>query len=89
MNGGLFQPNEEDERDTFLSDSALKSVIEEFLEQYNFTVTEESPYDIDVAVDPAMLGKIYESLIAEQERGEAGIFYTPRVEVDLMCRVSL
>ncbi len=86
MNGGLFQPTDEDKKDTFLSDYALKSVIEEFLEQYNFTVTEESPYDIDVAVDPAMLGKIYESLIAEQERGEAGIFYTPRVEVDLMCR---
>ncbi|WP_178915470.1 Eco57I restriction-modification methylase domain-containing protein [Natronomonas gomsonensis] len=89
MNGGLFQPTEEDESNTFLSDSALKSVTEEFLEQYNFTVTEESPYDIDVAVDPAMLGKIYESLIAEQERGEAGIFYTPRVEVDLMCRMAL
>jgi len=89
MNGGLFQPTEEDECNKFLSDSALKSVIEEFLEQYNFTVTEESPYDIDVAVDPAMLGKIYESLIAEQERGEAGIFYTPRVEVDLMCRMAL
>ena len=89
MNGGLFQPTEEDDCDTFLSDSALKSVIEEFLEQYNFTVTEESPYDIDVAVDPAMLGKIYESLIAEQERGQAGIFYTPRVEVDLMCRMAL
>src|SRR6056297_2918119 len=89
MNGGLFQPTEEDKYDIFLSDSALKSVIEDFLEQYNFTVTEESPYDIDVAVDPAMLGKIYESLIAEQERGEAGIFYTPRVEVDLMCRMAL
>jgi len=89
MNGGLFQPTEEDQNNTFLSDSAMKSVIEEFLEQYNFTVTEESPYDIDVAVDPAMLGKIYESLIAEQERGRAGIFYTPRVEVDLMCRMAL
>lgn len=89
MNGGLFQPTEEDELDTFLSDAALNSVIRGFLEQYNFTVTEESPYDIDVAVDPAMLGKIYESLIAEQERGEAGIFYTPRVEVDLMCRMAL
>jgi hypothetical protein len=89
MNGGLFQPAEEDERDAFLSDSALKSVIEEFLEQYNFTVTEESPYDIDVAVDPAMLGKIYESLIAEEDRGDSGIFYTPRTEVDLMCRISL
>jgi hypothetical protein len=89
MNGGLFQPTGEDDADVFLSDSALESVIHGFLEQYNFTVTEESPYDINIAVDPAMLGKIYESLIAEQERGEAGIFYTPRVEVDLMCRISL
>lgn len=89
MNGGLFQPTDLDENDTYLSDGALNSVIRGFLEQYNFTITEESPYDIDVAVDPAMLGKIYESLIAEQERGEAGIFYTPRVEVDLMCRISL
>jgi hypothetical protein len=89
MNGGLFQPTDLDGNDTFLSDDALNTIIREFLEQYNFTVTEESPYDIDVAVDPAMLGKIYESLIAEQERGEAGIFYTPRVEVDLMCRMAL
>jgi hypothetical protein len=36
-----------------------------------------------------MLGKVYESLIFEEERGEAGIFYTPRVEVDFMCRQSL
>lgn len=89
MNGGLFQPTEEDQRDTFLSDSVLDSVIHGFLEQYNFTVTEESPYDIDVAVDPAMLGKIYESLIAREERDDAGIFYTPRTEVDVMCRVAL
>jgi type I restriction-modification system DNA methylase subunit len=89
MNGRLFQPTAEDEREVFVSDSALESVIDGFLEQYNFTVTEESPYDIDVAVDPAMLGKIYESLIAEQERGEAGIFYTPRTEVDMMCRVAV
>ena len=89
MNGGLFQPTDLDENSTYLSDAVLNNVIRGFLEQYNFTVTEESPYDIDVAVDPAMLGKIYESLIAEQERGEAGIFYTPRVEVDLMCRMAL
>jgi len=89
MNGGLFEPTELDNNDTYLSDGALNTVIRGFLEEYNFTVTEESPYDIDVAVDPAMLGKIYESLIAEQERGEAGIFYTPRVEVDLICRMAL
>lgn len=89
MNGGLFESESDEERNATLPDSLLSDVIENFLEQYNFTVTEESPYDVDVAVDPAMLGKIYESLIAEEERDEAGIFYTPRVEVDLMCRVSL
>ncbi|KAB1185398.1 MULTISPECIES: Eco57I restriction-modification methylase domain-containing protein [Haloferax] len=89
MDGGLFQPIDADESDVFLSDSTLSVVIREFLEQYNFTISEESPYDVDIAVDPAMLGKIYESLIAEQERNEAGIFYTPRLEVDLMCRMAL
>jgi len=89
MNGGLFQKTELDDNDTFLSDAALNTVIRGFLEEYNFTVTEESPYDIDVAVDPAMLGKIYESLIAEEDRGDSGIFYTPRTEVDLMCRLSI
>ncbi len=89
MNGGLFKRMDLDRKDIFISDETLSGVIRGFLDQYNFTITEESPYDIDVAVDPAMLGKIYESLIAEQERGEAGIFYTPRVEVDLMCRMAL
>ena len=89
LNEGLFRPTEEDETDVFLSDSALRSVVREFLERYSFTVTEESPYDVDVAVDPAMLGKIYESLIAGREREEAGVFYTPRAEVDLMCRLAL
>ncbi|MCS7265779.1 MAG: BREX-1 system adenine-specific DNA-methyltransferase PglX, partial [Armatimonadetes bacterium] len=50
---------------------------------------ESRPYDEEVAVDPEMLGKVYESLIAEEERGEAGIFYTPRLEVDMMCRLSV
>lgn len=94
LNGGLFEGEHVDdlvdEKDAYLPDNLIADqVIRGFLESYNFTVTEESPYDLDVAVDPAMLGKIYESLIAEEERGEAGIFYTPRVEVDLMCRLSL
>lgn len=40
-----------------------------------------------------MIGKVYESLVnvSEEidERGEAGIFYTPRIEIDLMCKLSL
>ncbi len=59
------------------------------LERYNFTIREDTPFDVDVAVDPEMLGKVYESLIQEEERGKVGIFYTPRIEVDFMCRQSL
>jgi len=93
LNGGLFAEKEFEKEDipeeAYLTDDMAGQVITEFLDEYNFTVTEESPFDRDVAVDPAMLGKIYESLIAEEERGKSGIFYTPRVEVDFMCRMGL
>ena len=89
VDSGLFHPTHLDADDTFLSDESLETVIQGFLEEFNFTVTEGRPYDVDVAVDPSMLGKIYESLIAGEERDEAGIFYTPGKEVDLMCRLAL
>ena len=67
--------------------------IFEFLEKYNFTIAEDSPLDQEVAVDPEMIGKVYESLVnvsdEADERGDAGIFYTPRTEIDLMCRLAL
>ncbi|GAI07017.1 unnamed protein product, partial [marine sediment metagenome] len=56
---------------------------------YNFTVSEATPLDVEVAVNPEMLGKVYENLVLEEERGQAGIFYTPRVELDFMCRRAL
>jgi methylase of polypeptide subunit release factors len=89
LNGGLFEKYDVDIERFTLSDDLLFKIIEDFLEYYNFTITEESPFDLDIAIDPAMLGKIYESLIAEEERGKAGIFYTPRIEVDLMCRLGI
>ncbi len=89
LNGGLFEKDEVEKLTFSLSDDLLFSIIEDFLQEYNFTITEESPFDLDIAIDPAMLGKIYESLIAEEERGKVGIFYTPRIEVDLMCRLGI
>ena len=93
LNGGLFARNELDTRYPFaISDSRFQQVFE-FLQGYNFTIAEDSPLDQEVAVDPEMIGKVYESLVnvttETDERGEAGIFYTPRVEIDLMCRLSL
>ncbi|HQG79226.1 MAG TPA: Eco57I restriction-modification methylase domain-containing protein, partial [bacterium] len=97
LNGGLFSRTELDELKFDLPDSVFECLFEPdsynlkkgFLETFNFTIDESMPVDVEVAVDPEMLGKVYESIIAEEERGEAGIFYTPRVEIDFMCRMSL
>ncbi|EFW91435.1 hypothetical protein ZOD2009_15051 [Haladaptatus paucihalophilus DX253] len=89
LDGGLFRSDVVETEGAFLSDATLRSVIRDFFEEYPFTLAEERPDDIDVAVSPRILGTIYESFIAERERDEAGIFYTPRTEVDLLCRTAL
>lgn len=105
LNGGLFTRNTlDDAHDPKLPDDFFATIFDSFdgsspgfLERYNFTIAESTPLDIEVAVDPEMIGKVYESLVnitfegltEEDLRGSAGIFYTPRVEIDLMCRLSL
>ena len=93
LNGGLFTENALDgEHDFQISDQRFKEIFN-FLEKYNFTIAEDSPLDQEVAVDPEMIGKVYESLVnvsdEEDEQGDAGIFYTQRTEIDLMCRLAL
>ena len=93
LNGGLFRENTLDgEHDFLISDQRFKGIFD-FLEKYNFTIAEDSPLDQEVAVDPEMIGKVYESLVnvsdETDERGDAGIFYTQRTEIDLMCRLAL
>ena len=94
LNGGLFRKDEKlDGREDFVITDAQFEEVFDFLERYNFTIAEDTPLDQEVAVDPEMIGKVYESLVnigtEEDLRGEAGIFYTPRLEIDLMCRLSL
>ncbi|MEM4056653.1 MAG: hypothetical protein QW578_06435, partial [Thermoplasmatales archaeon] len=92
LNGGLFRENYLDNLKVQISDSMLQKIIK-FFESYNFTVKEDMPLESEVAVDPQMIGYVYESLanVAEEiyDRNDLGIFYTPRVEVDFMCRRSL
>ena len=93
LNGGLFERNELDQRHRFqISDAAFEQAFA-FFEQYNFTIAEDSPLDQEVAVDPEMIGRVYESLVSvhesDDEGGQWGIFYTPRTEIDLMCRLAL
>ena len=59
----------------------------DFLNSYNFTVYEDSQDDHTVAVDPEMLGHIFENLL-EDNKGK-GAFYTPKEIVHYMCQESL
>jgi hypothetical protein len=93
LNGGLFSPNLLDRQDSFnISDNRFEEIFD-FLQSYNFTIAEDSPLDQEVAVDPEMIGRVYENLVNVSteldKRGDAGIFYTPRTEIDLMCRLAL
>jgi hypothetical protein len=105
LNGGLFAENGLDKEPTVkIGDGIFVALFDRFADQapgfferYNFTIREDSPFDQEVAVDPEMIGKVYESLVnvtsegveETDQRGSAGIFYTPRIEIDLMCRLSL
>ena len=66
------------------------------LKMYNFTVEESTPSDIQVALDPELLGKVFENLLGaynpetkESARKDSGSFYTPREIVEYMVNESL
>ncbi len=93
LNGGLFEKQTDD--NTTVTDEWFSAFFNT-LEQYNFTVDENSSTDTEVGIDPEMLGTIFENLLAEQDpdtgksaRKSSGSFYTPRVIVDYMVEQSL
>ena len=91
LNGGLFERNELDNIGWVIPDKLFDDIFE-FFESFNFTVEESTPLDIDIAINPEMLGNIYEHLVNIEERQEqkgSGIFYTPKTEIELMIRRSL
>ena len=91
LNGGLFEPFKGyawDGADILLDDKIFEDIFAVF-DLYNFTVREDEPLDKEVAVDPEMLGKVFENLIPENERKGSGTFYTPREIVHYMCQESL
>lgn len=58
-------------------------------DRYNFTVKEDEPLEKEVAVDPEMLGKVFEHLLEVKDRKSKGTYYTPREVVHYMCQESL
>ena len=95
LNGGLFLKKEDDYKVKTIDNEIIKELFE-FFEKYNFTVDESAPFDIEISIDPEMLGRIFENLLAEinpessaSARKETGSFYTPREIVDYMVCESI
>ena len=94
LNGGLFAQDDDDQVGLiYLDDEIFDPKSDEgvlfFLNNHNFTVSEDTPLEVEVALDPEMLGKVFENLLAVEERGQSGTFYTPRPVVAFMCRQAL
>ena len=103
LNGGLFDPiNDYDwiETEILLPDELFSNDrhtkegdvgdgILDVFDRYNFTVKEDEPLEKEVAVDPEMLGKVFENLLEIKNRKSKGTYYTPREIVHYMCQESL
>ena len=77
LNGGLFEKDDEDRDDTIIvPDAAIETILQDLFGRFNFTVTESTPLDVEVAVDPEMLGKVFEELVTD--RNDKGAYYTPK-----------
>ena len=91
LNGGLFEPiNNYDWVKTNLTiDNSIFNEILNTFDKFNFTVKEDEPLEKEVAVDPEMLGKVFENLLEIQDRKSKGAYYTPRHIVHYMCQENL
>ena len=88
LNGGLFEETALDTRQNIeVPDETIGHILTDLFDRFNFTVMESTPYDVEVAVDPEMLGKVFEELVTG--RHDSGAYYTPRPVVSFMCREAL
>ena len=105
LNGGLFSDELVSLDDTVrrrrtlrIGNAAFHRVFTDLFERYNFTIHEDSERDTEVAVDPEMLGRIFEELVltsvdsetgGKSRRHDTGSHYTPRPIVRYLCREAL
>lgn len=101
LSGGLFEPMDgyDWEHNNFnipnevFSNAVTKGReadgILDIFDRYNFTMSEDEPMEREVAIDPEMLGKVFENLLEVNDRKSKGAFYTPREIVHYMCQESL
>lgn len=88
LNGGLFEEEQEPKGHRTIKIPAFHfKMLFDFFNGFNFTVYENSPEEHTVAVDPEMLGHIFENLIDYNK--DTGTFYTPKEIVQYMTQESL
>lgn len=99
LNGGLFEVHDNDwysDSDLTFPKDFFTSLYDHF-DAFNFTTDESSLEYEQIAVDPEMLGRIFENFLAEQidertgqqARKAKGAYYTPREIVSYMCQESI
>lgn len=101
LNGGLFDPinfYDWEKTDIIIPNELFSNKTDEdeegsgildIFDLYNFTVKEDEPLETEVAIDPEMLGKVFERMLEVKERKSKGAFYTPREIVHYMAQQSL
>jgi len=102
LSGGLFEPidgydwkhNNFAIPNEVFSNAGVKGPLQadgilDIFDRYNFTMSEDEPMEREVAIDPEMLGKVFENLLEIDDRKSKGAFYTPREIVHYMCQESL
>lgn len=96
LNGGLFEEvkgySSADSNITisneYFSNSNGTGLLDIF-DRYNFTVSEDDGNENEVAVNPEMLGKVFEALLDTLSAKKNGVVYTPKQIVQYMCKESL
>ena len=107
LNGGLFNQHNDDYYEySKATESGAYGIVTipdnwfidlfSVFERYNFTVDENTTYDVELSIDPEMLGRIFENLLAEINpetketlKKNTGSYYTPREIVEYMVDNSL
>ncbi len=93
LNGGLFddldaiEQTSRDKAKLEIDNRFFKDIFHNLFEVYNFTVEESTPQNIEIAVDPEMLGHVFEQMVTG--RHESGSYYTPKQVVNFMCKEAI
>jgi len=93
LNGGLFDELEmseqtsRDKKTIEVGNRFFRDIFHNLFAKYNFTVEESTPLNIEIAVDPEMLGHVFERMVTG--RHESGSYYTPKGVVNFMCKEAI